>query len=168
MILRPLSQPYSLDTSSRNIIRPSDRVINEVIISRISLFIALLSIIIESFIRRTSRERITMNEMSRKMTDSEAFKKRKEETTEVIVADYAVDERGERRRRGGGEGEGHGDATKRISSLLTNSNERRASLHVENAKKQVTATIAALEIIENTSYEDLNASTWKMLQRSID
>ena len=73
--------------------------------------------------------------MSRKITDSEAFKKRKEETTGAIAAGYAVDEREERRRRGGGEGEGHGDATRRMSSSLTNSKERRASLHVENAEK---------------------------------
>ena len=108
-----------------------------------------------------------MNEMSRKMIGSEAFEKRKEEITGAIAAGYAVDERGERRRRGGGEGEGHGDATKRMSPSLTNSNERRASLHVENTEKQVTATIAALETIENTSYENLNASTWKILQGSI-
>ncbi len=50
---------------------------------------------------------------------------------------------------------------------LTNSNERRTSLHVENAEKQATAAIAALEAIENTSYEDLNASTWKVLRGSI-
>ena len=100
-----------------------------------------------------------MNEISRKMTGSEAFKKRKEETTGAITADYATDKRGERRRRGGGEGGGHGDVTRRISSSLTNSNERRVSLHVENAKKQTTATITTLETIENTSYENLNAST---------
>ena len=97
--------------------------------------------------------------MSRKMTGSEAFEKRKEETTGAIAADYAADKRGERRRRGGGEGEGYEDVTKRISSSLTNSNERRASLHVENAKKQTTAAIATLEIIKNTSYENLNALT---------
>ena len=100
-----------------------------------------------------------MNEISRKMIDSEAFEKRKEETTEAIATDYAVDKREKRRRREGGEGEGHEDATGRISSSLTNSNERRASLHVENAEKQATATIAILETIENTSYENLNAST---------
>ena len=109
-----------------------------------------------------------MNEMSRKITDSEAFEKRKKEITEAIVIDYAVDERGKRRRRESGEGRKHEDATKRISSSLTNSNERRASLHVKNAKKQTTATIATLEIIKNTSYKNLNASTWKMLQRSIN
>ena len=97
--------------------------------------------------------------MSRKIIDSEAFEKRKEETTGTIAVDYAADKREERRRRESGEGEGHGDATRRISSSLTNNNERRASLHVENAKKQTTATITILEIIENTSYEDLNALT---------
>ncbi len=38
---------------------------------------------------------------------------------------------------------------------------------MENAEKQATAAIAALEAIENTSYEDLNASTWKVLRGSI-
>ena len=93
------------------------------------------------------------------MTDSEAFKKRKKEITGIITVDYAVDERGERRRRGVEEEEGHENTTRRISSLLINNNERRVSLHVENAKKQTTAAIATLEIIKNTSYENLNAST---------
>ena len=92
------------------------------------------------------------------MIDSEAFKKRKE-IAEVIAADYAADKREKRRRYRGGEGEEHGDATRRISSSLTNSNERRTSLHVKNAEKQTTAVIAILETIENTSYKDLNAST---------
>ncbi len=51
--------------------------------------------------------------------------------------------------------------------LLKNSNERRTSPHVENAEKQATAVIAALETIENTTYEDLNASTWEVLKGSI-
>ena len=76
-----------------------------------------------------------MNEMSRKITDSEAFEKRKEETTETITADYTVDEREKRRRRENGEEEGHENATRRISSSLTNNNERRVSLHVKNAEK---------------------------------
>ena len=93
------------------------------------------------------------------MIDSEAFKKRKKKIAGAIAADYAVDEREKRRRRGGEEGEKHGNVTRRISSSLINSNERRTSLHVKNAEKQITAVITTLEIIENTLYEDLNAST---------
>ena len=69
------------------------------------------------------------------ITDSEAFKKRKKKIAEIIVADYIVDKREKRRRREGGEGEKYGNATKRIPSSLINSNERRISLHVKNAKK---------------------------------
>ncbi len=101
------------------------------------------------------------------MTGSEAFEKRREETAGVIAPGYAADERWERRRRGGGEGGDSGDATGRMPPPLKNSNERRTSLHVENAEKQATAAIAALETIENTTYEDLNASTWEVLKGSI-
>ena len=100
-----------------------------------------------------------MNEISRKIIDSEAFKKRKEKTTKIITVDYTVDKREERRRRENEEEEEYENATKRISLSLTNNNERRASLHVKNAKKQITATITTLKIIKNTSYENLNAST---------
>ncbi len=75
-----------------------------------------------------------MSHSFQQITGSEAFEKRKE-TAEAIAAGYTADERGERRRRGGGEGERHGDATGRIPSSLTNSNERRISLYVENAEK---------------------------------
>ena len=69
------------------------------------------------------------------MIDSEAFEKRKKKIAGVIVVGYAVDERGKRRRRGGGEGERHGDVTRRMSSSLINSNEQRISLYVKNAEK---------------------------------
>ncbi len=69
------------------------------------------------------------------MTGSEAFEKYKEETAEAIAAGYTADKRGERYRRGGEEGERYRDATRRISPLLINSNERRISLYVKNAEK---------------------------------
>ncbi len=100
-----------------------------------------------------------MSRSFQQIIGSEAFKKRKEEIAEAIVAGYAIDKREKYRRRGGGEGEGHENATERISPSLTNSNKRRTSLYVKNAEKQVTAVIAALKTIKNTLYENLNAST---------
>ncbi len=76
-----------------------------------------------------------MSRSFQQIIGSEAFKKRKEEIARVIAAGYPVDKRGERHRREGEEEERHEDAIRRISPSLINSNERRTSLHMKNAKK---------------------------------
>ncbi len=99
-----------------------------------------------------------MSRSFQQMIGSEAFKKRREKTAKIIATGYTTDERRKRYRREDKEGEGYKDAIGRISPSLTNSNERRVSSHIENAEKQAIAAIAALKAIENTKFENLNAS----------
>ncbi len=78
---------------------------------------------------------IKISRSFQQIAGSEAFKKRKKKITKIIAADYAADKRKKYHRRGGGEEERHKNAMRRISPSLTNSNERRISLHVKNAEK---------------------------------
>ena len=97
-----------------------------------------------------------MSRSFQQITGSEAFKNRREKIAKVIALDYTIDKRRERRQREGEEEGGYGDATRRIS---TNDYKRRISLRENNAEKQITTIITALEAIENTSYKNLNALT---------